>query len=111
MRDTIDFAKKINPAYVMFTIATPYPFTHLYALAEEQKLVDANYWRDFTLGKRKDRLPYFVPDAEDWIRTAYREFYFRPSYVLRSLLSVRSLQKLKNGIVTAWGLLWFRVVE
>jgi len=109
MQDTIDFAIRLNPDYVMFTVATPYPFTHLYRLAEEAGLVQGDYWREFTLGKRKDRLPYFVQDSEAWVKKAYQKFYFRPSYIAKKLLSIRSFKGLSNMAQAAEGISFFKM--
>jgi len=33
-------------------------------------------------------------DLEYWAKKAYREFYFRPSYIIKKLLRIRSLEDL-----------------
>jgi len=98
IKKTIKFAKILNPDMVMFTIATPYPQTHLYKLAVEEGLVTGDYWKEFTLGKINKRLPYFVSDAKKWIKRAYLEFYFRPSFILKKLRTINSIDALKKNI-------------
>lgn len=98
IRKTIDFAKELNPDYVMFTIATPYPQTDLYTLAEKQGCVQGDYWKEFTLGKTNQRLDYFVKDSDKWIKKAYKEFYLRPSYIFKKIRKLTSLDALKKNI-------------
>jgi anaerobic magnesium-protoporphyrin IX monomethyl ester cyclase len=105
VRRTINFAKKLDPDMIMFTIATPYPKTDLYRLAKEAGFVGEDYWKDFTLGKTNARLPYLIKNAEAWTRTAYREFYFRPSFIFKKIKKINSLDSLKKHIRGALALL------
>jgi anaerobic magnesium-protoporphyrin IX monomethyl ester cyclase len=108
MRKTINFAKKLNPDMVMFTIATPYPKTNLYTLAVEDGLINRDYWKDFTLGKTNKRLPPLTKDAEKWIKKAYLEFYFRPSFILKKFKKINSFDALKKNVRGAISLLSMR---
>lgn len=96
MKKTIKFAKELNPDMVMFTIATPYPKTNLYELAEKAGYVKGDYWQNFVSGKTDERLKYFVNDAEKWAKRAYFEFYFRPSFIFRKILKINSIDTLKK---------------
>jgi len=109
VRDSIDFAKELDPDWVMFTIATPYPHTDLYELANKENFITGDYWREFTLGKRTDRLPYLVNDAEEWMARAYKEFYFRPSYIIKKLKKIDSIDTLKKYIRGSKGILAFKM--
>lgn len=109
IKRTIALAKSLDPDLVMFTIATPYPRSPLYALAQKEGLIDGDYWKQFTLGARGDRLPYFVPDAEKWVCRAYRSFYFRPSYIIKSLFKIRSWQDIKKRSKAMKGLMFFKM--
>ena len=111
MERTISFARSLNPDLIMFTLATPYPKTHLYDLAQKEGLVPADYWKEFVLGLRQDSLPYLVPDAEKWIERAYRSFYFRPGYILKRLAGVRSWNDVKKDFEAARGLLCFKMKD
>lgn len=111
MRRTIDFSKELDADLAMFTAATPLPRTGLHALAVQQGLMPENYWSDFTLGRRSDRIPYFVPDADAWVRQAYREFYFRPGYIARQIAKIRSIDQLKKHWDAALGILQFEMRE
>jgi anaerobic magnesium-protoporphyrin IX monomethyl ester cyclase len=98
IRNTILLAQTLNPDFVMFTIATPYPTTSLAELAIKEGLMGPNYWEEFILNARNDRLPYLVDNAEEWIRKAYKNFYFRPSYIFKRLFKIKTLDGLKKHI-------------
>lgn len=111
MQKTINLAKKLNCDLVMFTVATPMPQTPLYEMAFKKKLIDYDYWQEFTLKKIDHRFPYFVPDADEWIKKAYQSFYFRPSYIFRKILKIRSWDDIKKYWWAFKGLLFFSVHE
>jgi len=108
---TISFAIELNPDLVMFTAATPLPETPLYEMAKEEGLFEGDYWRDFTLGLRRDPLPYFFPDTPRYAKMAYRNFYLRTNYIIRSLLKIRSFHQLKMHWDAAMGIFLFRMRE
>ncbi|MBF0407227.1 MAG: radical SAM protein [Candidatus Riflebacteria bacterium] len=47
IRKTWKFLKKVKPDYLQFSIATPYPGTELYALALDNKWIEAQDFSDF----------------------------------------------------------------
>lgn len=83
IRDTIAFAKQINPRTLQVSLAAPYPGTELYAQAQ------ANGWlQDDGLvrgdGRQLAALGYAdLPSAEIFAAVAdfYRQFYFRPGKI------------------------------
>ena len=109
IRKTINLAKELDSDWTMFTVATPYPKTNLYELALEAGIVKGDYWRDFTLGKKQERIPYFVEDSDRWVKQAYKEFYLRPRYVWKKLKRLRSLDTLKKYIDGATGVVLFNM--
>jgi anaerobic magnesium-protoporphyrin IX monomethyl ester cyclase len=107
IRKTIDLAKELDPDWVMFTVATPYPQTHLNDLAVEEGLIGGDYWRLFTLGGQTSRIPYFVKDSDKWVKKAYREFYLRPRFILRKIMRLNSLDMLRRYVDGAVGIVYF----
>lgn len=106
IKRTIDFAIKLDPGLVMFTVVTPYPNTLLYELARKEGLITNDYWREFTLGKVKgQRIPYFVPNADRWVKKAYRSFYIRPYYMLNRVGMIRSWDDFMKCIRAVLGIL------
>lgn len=88
IQETIDFAKKLDPDFVMFYAGIPLPGTSFHKLAVEEKKIDPDYWRNYVLGKRKDKIPYLIPDMEKLIQCAFRKFYGRPSFLIRKMLNL-----------------------
>ena len=111
IRDTIEFAKKIDPDLVMFTLATPYPQTPLYAQARERGIISGDYWKDFTLGAATARLPYLANGADRWVRKAYRTIYFNPRFIIKRLRLIHSIDQLRKAFLAFIGLLFFRISE
>jgi len=98
IRDTIDFAKELNSDWVMFTVATPLPQTPLFDEAVKLGYMDKDYWLDFMTNPAPKRLKFFVKDADQWAKKAYKEFYFRPQFVLKKLKKLRSIDTLRKYI-------------
>ncbi len=102
IRQTIDFAKKLNPDIVLFNITTPYPGTQMFDWAESNGYLTTHDWRDYDLANVVMELPTVDKQAlETAYRRAYREFYFRPAYLLKRLLNIRSFEDIKlnwNGL-------------
>ncbi|MEO7201071.1 MAG: hopanoid biosynthesis associated radical SAM protein HpnJ [Candidatus Tumulicola sp.] len=85
VRETIEFAKELDPHTIQVSIASPYPGTELYSQAM------ANGWfarDDLVSGKgiqtstlRYDTLS--TAEIEDSVERMYREFYFRPKKIAK----------------------------
>ncbi len=100
--ETIEFAKKLNPDFVHFSVTTPFPATPLYSMGLEEGVLKNDYWRDFA----KNPTNGFVSELweenlsrEEWItllKYAYKSFYTRPTYIIKSLMKVRSFEELKR---------------
>lgn len=84
IRKTIKFVKTINPDYIQFYSAIPFPGTRFYEEASKKGWITSKNWDDYELGKNiistptlsKERLAY-------WRRRAYFEFYLRPGFIFR----------------------------
>lgn len=107
--DTINFAKELNPDWVMFTAATPLPNTPLWKLCVDSKLVKDDYWLRYSLGEPTERIPFIVPDTDKWVKRAYREFYFRPSYIAKKLTKIRSFDTIKKYVKGGFSIVQFQM--
>ena len=104
MEKTIAFAKSLNTDYAQFTIATPFPGTALYKLVEKHGKILTKDWERYgiyeePLFETRDLTKELVAEM---YRKAYREFYFRPTYMLRRVKNIRSLREVKvviNGFL------------
>ena len=96
--NTIRFAVRLKADYAQFSVLSPLPGTPLYKEAKEKgwySEIAAHNVQD------KDRLrPVII--SPNWdeeklisiVHLAHRKFYLRPSYILKSLLRIRSPKEL-----------------
>ncbi len=110
IQKTISFAVKANPAYVQFTVTTPFPFTELYQRGLQSGLYKEDYWCDFA----RNPSPTFMPrywnellsddELQQWQNNAFRSFYFRPKYILKQLFDIQTLSEARSKISMGLGL-------
>ncbi len=82
IKKTIRFVKEINPDYIQFYSAIPFPGTRFYDEASRKGWITSKDWRDYELGKNIISTPKLpVERLAYWRRRAYLQFYLRPSYV------------------------------
>jgi anaerobic magnesium-protoporphyrin IX monomethyl ester cyclase len=91
VRRSIAFAKSIDPDYVNFHIATPFPGTELYAQAKEKGWLTTDEWSEYeeegsAVLVAGELSPAELERAQ---RMAMRAFYLRPARLARELLSIR----------------------
>jgi anaerobic magnesium-protoporphyrin IX monomethyl ester cyclase len=102
MRATIEYSKIIGIQYAIFNITTPFPGTALFAWADENGLLSHTRWSEYDLSHAILNLPTVSPEAvEVCYRAAYKEFYFRGSYVLSHLLLMKTLDSVRIHVEAA----------
>jgi radical SAM superfamily enzyme YgiQ (UPF0313 family) len=109
IKETIDFALKLDPDWVMFSNTTPYPLTGLMELAHKTRLLeDKDYWKKFVLGKTNERIPYKFLNLDEKVKEAYKKFYFRPKFILRTTLKVKDIKQAKRYLSGLLALIEFK---
>jgi radical SAM superfamily enzyme YgiQ (UPF0313 family) len=101
LKHTLEFAIKLKVDYAHFNKFVPLPGTELYKILAHQ-----GYELDFekNLSILDHSSIFHVPelmskeDFKQFLDYANRAFYIRPSYILKRLLSIRSLIELKGQI-------------
>ena len=101
LKHTLEFAIKLKVDYAHFNKFVPLPGTELYKILAQQ-----GYKLDFekNLSILDHSSIFYVPelmskeDFKQFLDYANRAFYLRPSYILKRLLSLRSLTELKGQI-------------
>jgi radical SAM superfamily enzyme YgiQ (UPF0313 family) len=84
--ETIGFAKRVNPDYALFSLATPYPGTKFYELASKMGLIRIKDWTHFTLlAPVIETVDLTLRELQDTQREAFKEFYLRPNYLFKQL--------------------------
>lgn len=94
--DTIKLAIKLDPEYAQFSILTPYPNSSFYSMALQEGVFSRDYLREYATNPTRN-LTFKVWDKvltekelRELLEYAYKSFYFRPKYLVRSLLQIRS---------------------
>ena len=99
VRETIEFAKDLKPDSAQFAVVVPHPGTELYNLCNEKGWLKFDSWEDFDC-----RIPLIrtenlsIREVDEYRVKAYKEFYFRPSYMFKTLLKMRNLKEAKRII-------------
>jgi len=102
IRETIGFAKKIQADSAQFAVVIPHPGTELYADTLEAGTIHYDSWADFSSCRGMiETAELSLEEVEQARVRAYKEFYFRPSYVLRTLLGIRSWDDFKSIVSSA----------
>lgn len=90
MQKTIDFAKQLDISVAKFTITIPYPGTRLFDDYSSKNLIKSTNWGYYDAYKPNEL--YDHPNL-DWDviyryhKKAFREFYFRPKYILKRIIN------------------------
>ena len=95
-QQTINLAKKLDPDIAIFFSTIAYPGTTIYSDALRDNLVQKQWWhprhyqgeeRSFAkwISSKGGTLKIAGFDHARWIKKAFREFYFRPRFILRAM--------------------------
>jgi len=97
---TIDFADKLQPEFLNYSICTPFPKTYLYENALKEGEFAHDYWQDFAERPNPDfkiKTLNRNMNQEELRRlqdNALRRFYFSASKIIRELKNTRDLKQL-----------------
>jgi len=100
IRDTIEFAKKIDPDVAKFHILKPYPGTEAYEeLRENGFLLSTDYAKYGIHTPPVHRLSEVTADElMSWQKRAYRKFYLRPGKIFKHLMRMKSWNRIKLNL-------------
>jgi hopanoid biosynthesis associated radical SAM protein HpnJ len=90
IRETIEYAKRLDLDSIQVSLASPYPGTEFYALAKKEGWISSDTFLDDT-GHQSCVINYpNLSNREifDSVETFYKKFYFRPKYIARSVLKM-----------------------
>lgn len=115
IKATINFIKEINPTTATFGICTPYAGTPLFKEVSKKdpsikdgssidlkKLHTTGYFNRYFTELTSEEL-------EGYVRLAYRKFYFRPSYVLKWLTKLDSMDQFKRVVLAGTNVFSFSI--
>ncbi len=104
LRETIEFAVKLDPDNAQFAAAVPYPGTEMYEESLRKGYLRATTWEDYAakdIVLETETLSRL--DLEKARLEAYRRFYLRPRFILRTagrLTSAREFRRVWRGTVS-----------
>ncbi|MGD9107466.1 MAG: radical SAM protein, partial [Desulfobacterales bacterium] len=98
IEETIAFAKKLSPDQVQFSINMCYPGTSLYEYAKDNDILLAKSFKEFdmTFGPVVKTLDMERAELEHILSRAYKEFYFRPEFVLQTLFNLKDIDEIRR---------------
>jgi radical SAM superfamily enzyme YgiQ (UPF0313 family) len=106
MKETIEFALEIDPDYADFHLAIPILGSRLLEIATKEGKVRKDVWDKVIRGVP---IPVYVPNgvtlAEmiEMQRLAYKNFYSKPSCIIKNLKKVKDIEdltlKIKTGLI------------
>lgn len=101
---TIDFTKSLKLDFAQFSVMIPLPGTDIYELYLKSGHETSN-WDDYIYASLKSAsTPVFETEMlskdelQAWNARAYKEFYFRSSYIWQRLIGMRSFRDLNTNI-------------
>jgi len=112
---TITFVKKLKPTTVSFGILTPYPGTELFDTVaklhpEIKDGSDSNMENLHTTGFfSEDICQMSSNQLSKYIVMAYRQFYWRPNYILKRLSKIRTLDEMMILFIAGMNIFKFSV--
>jgi len=107
IKQTIDFAKKLNPDVAKFHILKPYPGTEVYEYLRSRGFVLTEDYDQFGIHTPPvHRLENLFPfEMLKWQNKAYRQFYMRASQFAKQILRTKTLNRLAVNFRAGAGLL------
>ncbi len=107
IQQTINFIKELNPDYINVHIATPFPGTEFYRIAQQNGWLTSTEWSDYEEeGSAVIRTAELTTaDLLAAQRRVMREFYLRPRWLLRELFRLRNHTSLTSRLTAAVNIL------
>ncbi len=97
IKETTDFMQEIRPDYIHLSVMTPFPGTELYRIGLEKGIIPQDSWKAFAEKPEPGFTPgvweehFSRPELIDMLRKMYKRFYFRPRFIFKGLLRIKSL--------------------
>ena len=99
VRRNINFLINLDPDYAQVSVLKLYPNTEMYDNAVKAGVIEPGRWQEYAKQPRKDFVVDHWNQYMDLVtlvrlqKWAYRRFYFRPRYILRSVIQTGSLHQ------------------
>jgi anaerobic magnesium-protoporphyrin IX monomethyl ester cyclase len=97
IQQSIEFAKELGASTVQFAVAIPQPGSPLYQECMENGWLIYDNWEDFASCEAMIETPQLSRAQQEEARIrAYREYYFRPQFILREAMRIRHPRDIKR---------------
>ncbi len=98
MLNTINFAIELGLDYAPFGVFNPLPKSVFYENALKDRTIKKDYWYEYVKDPSKPIVDYWWPLHDKNILKelnyfAFKKFYFRPSYILKSIFRKQSIKQ------------------
>ena len=96
IEETIRFLKKLDASFITLGIAVPAPGTDFYRYVEKNGYLQTKDWSRYD-PLQKPVFSYPTLSADEMVfyqSSGLRQFYLRPGFILRKIISIRSLTEL-----------------
>ncbi len=97
IKETMKFVNKLNPDYIDYYPAVPYPGTELYNIAKKNNWLISDDWRRYEFGDcviNTDNLTAEM--VMNYRKSAYIRFYLTSLKPLKYILSIKSFRDIKR---------------
>lgn len=107
---TLNLMLELDLDFMQLNKFTMLPNSEIYEAYKKETGKD--FWREYTLGKatlddlKRDYLQITDAELDEYLERGYRQFYYRPKYILKKLLAVssfREFKRLASGAISLLG--------
>jgi radical SAM superfamily enzyme YgiQ (UPF0313 family) len=107
---TLKLMLELDLDFMQLNKFTLLPKTKMYE--EYKKETGEDFWRDYTLGKvtlndfKRDYIQVTEEELDAYLEKGYKQFYYRPKYIWKKLLTVKSFtefKRLASGALSLFG--------
>ncbi|MDR3281374.1 MAG: B12-binding domain-containing radical SAM protein [Synergistaceae bacterium] len=96
--ESMSFISKVDPDLLIYNVTTPYPGTEMFKWADENGFLLTKDWDKYDLRHSVMELPTISnKEIDELYSYAYKKFYRRPSYILKRLKMLRSINDFVNA--------------
>ena len=103
IHSTFKLIRELDPDYLHLSIFIPFPGSEIYINGLEKGLVKCDHWKEFAQNPQPGFLPphwdefFSREDLNILLTKGYKEFYLRPSYIMKKAMRVNSWEELKKN--------------
>ncbi len=111
VRDTIDFAKELDPDIAKFHITIPLPGTELFELWKKEGVIKTEDWDKYGIHASEVAEISSISSnkLKDLNKRAYKEFYMRPKFFFNYIRRINSAKRLGNSVKGGFAIIKYAI--